>query len=169
MLPLTIFESKIDDKEMDKGLIKIIDERGDEQNYKSNVKAQMTSYHMNDEEPFKKLMSYMEDILNKFCIKQFNTKVELTFRDIWGMKYKSNDEAIPHNHFPAFYSFVYYVDVPKDCPGIVFTECDIMKKPYNGLLLMFEGNVMHHVPKMEFEGYRYAVSANSYLKHFTRY
>jgi len=168
-LPFTIFETKIDDKEMDKELIEIIDKRGDEQNHTSNVKAQMTSYDMKDEKPFKKLISYMDKAIVSSCMDIYKTKPLLTFRDIWGMKYKSNEEAIPHNHFPAFFSCVYYVNVPEGCPGIVFTDCDIMKKPYNGLLLLFEGNINHHVPKVEYEGYRYVVAGNCYLKHFERF
>ena len=68
----------------------------------------------------------IEEIANKLVEiskDNYKTEVDLFFTDIWGMKYKSNDEAVSHDHFPAAYSLVYYIDVPKDCPaGLIFSE-----------------------------------------------
>lgn len=167
--PLTIYETKIDDEQMNKDLIKVIDERGDEQQFKTNVKAQMTNYDMTKSEPFIKLTNYMRELVENICIGEEKTKVKLIFPDIWGAKYESGQFAISHQHFPASFSLVYYIHVPHQCPaGLIFTDANIMKKVYSGLLLCFNGNVKHHVPQTEFRGSRYVAASNAYIQSYDR-
>lgn len=166
---LTVYESKIDDVQMNNELMELIDKRGDEQNHSTNVKAQMTSYHMQDIGPFKKLRNYMKEMVEQISLNENGSHADVVFKSLWGAKYVSGEIAIEHDHWPASYSLVYYIDVPHQCPaGLVFSEANIMKKVYTGLLLCFNGTVRHHVPKVEYRGNRYVAAGNAFIRSYER-
>ena len=82
---------------------------------------------------------------------------------MWGMRYKSGEQAIMHDHWPALWSFAYYLNAPEGAPGLFFKEMGAqggMRKLEPGLLIMFPGYVQHGVQPQKFKGYRYVVSAN---------
>ena len=79
------------------------------------------------------------------------------------MKYKSNEHAVQHDHWPALWSFAYYLNAPKGAPGLYFKEMGDQGGIRNlepGLLLMFPGYIRHEVKSTKFKGSRYVVSAN---------
>lgn len=161
---ISTFETIIDDEKMNKRIVKIIDKQGDKQNHTSNVKAQMTEWKMMEQPGFKQLADIIINAASTASEHKYNTKINPVITDMWGMKYKSEEITITHDHYPATWSCVYYINPPKDAPGLFFPEADIEIKPENGLLILFEGYVKHGVRPAKFEGYRYAVSAN--LHHF---
>jgi len=160
---ITTYECKIDDPKMDKQIKKIIDKQGDKQGHKTNVKAQMTEWRMHNELGFKKLGGIAIDIATKVSKNKYNKDVNLRLNDLWGMKYKSDDTTIAHDHWPAIWSFAYYLNAPKDAPGLFFPEMGEQggeRKLEKGLFIMFEGHIKHAVRQTKFKGYRYVVSGN---------
>mgnify|MGYP001159802140 CR=1 FL=1 len=161
---ITVYEKTIDDKKMDKDIIKVIDEYGDRQNHITNVKAQMTEWHMYKEPGFNKLANIVLRLIpeitkDKFSIKDFKPKVA----EMWGMKYKSGEIAIEHDHWPCAWSGVYYLKGPKDSPGLFFPEMGDQggeRTFETGLLIMFPGHVRHAVRSKKFKGSRYVVAFN---------
>ena len=160
---ITTYETKINDPKMDKEIKKIIDKQGDRQDHKTNVKAQMTEWVMQNQPGFKKLAEIIKQMAIQGSLQLFNRKINPRISDMWGMKYKSNDHTVPHDHWPALWSFAYYLNAPKDAPGLFFPEMGEQggeRTLEPGLLLMFKGDIKHAVRQVKFKGYRYVVSAN---------
>ena len=160
---ITTYETKIDDPKMNKQIKKIIDKQGDRQKHNSNVKAQMTEWHMHNELGFKKLVDISIDIAKRVSLNKYNRNIDFKLNNLWGMKYKSEETTIAHDHWPALWSFVYYLNAPKDAPGLFFPEMGEQggeRKLEPGLFIMFEGHIKHAVRQTKFKGYRYAVSGN---------
>tara|TARA_B100001113_G_C20950483_1_gene552910 strand:+ start:89 stop:631 length:543 start_codon:yes stop_codon:yes gene_type:complete len=163
---ITTYETIINDPEMDKEIKKIIDKQGDRQNKQTNVKAQMTEWNMKDQPGFKKLGNIAINIAKKATIdKYLRDDYDFKIFNIWGMKYKSGDQAMPHDHWPALWSFAYYLNAPKDAPGLFFPNMGEQggeRKLEKGLFVMFDGYIKHAVRPAEYKGYRYVVSGNLY-------
>jgi len=160
---LTTFETKLNEPEMDKDIIKVINKQGDRQNHKSNVKAQMTEWRMWDEPGFKKLANVICDMSIQISKQQYNRKIDPVIQEMWGMKYKSEEISIIHDHWPAIWSCAYYVNAPKNAPGLFFPEMGDQggeRQLEQGLLIMFPGHTKHGVRPRKFKGNRYVVSAN---------
>ena len=160
---LTTFETKLNDPKMDKDIIKVINKQGDRQNHKSNVKAQMTDWRMWDEPGLNKLKNIICEMSIQISQQQYNRKITPMLTDMWGMKYKSMETAITHDHWPAIWSCAYYVNAPKGAPGLFFPEMGEQggeRQLEQGLLIMFPGHTKHAVRPMKFKGSRYVVSAN---------
>tara|TARA_B110000285_G_scaffold77003_1_gene88692 strand:+ start:628 stop:1149 length:522 start_codon:yes stop_codon:yes gene_type:complete len=157
-----IYGSKIDDEEMNHQIVSVIDEMGDVQKNTTNVKAQMTDWKMADKPGFIKLSYYFREIVKEISLNDHKRVYGMRIKDMWGMKYKSGDYAITHDHWPALWSMSYYINPPENGPNIVFPNSKYQVKPMNGLMVIFPAYVKHEVEKKEFEGYRYVVSANGY-------
>ena len=71
----------------------------------------------------------------------------LKIRTFWISKYGHRDFTISHNHRPSSYSFVYFVNCPKGSSPLIFTTSGKRIKPEEGKVIIFPGNVFHHVPK----------------------
>ena len=166
---IVTYETMIKDPKMDKQIKKIIDGQGDRQNNKSNVQAQMTEWVMQDEPGFKKLADIVKTMAIECSLKQYNRRIIPEISDMWGMKYKSNDYTFTHDHWPALWSFAYYLNAPKNAPGLFFPQMGEQggeRKLEPGLLIMFPGHIQHAVRKVIYKGYRYVVSANVYDKAY---
>ena len=160
---ITTFECILDEPKINKDIKKIIDKYGDRQNHKTNVKAQMTEWKMWHEPGFKRLADIVLDISRKISVAKYNRPINPMLDNLWGMKYKSEEVAVAHDHWPAIWSFVYYLNAPKDAPGLFFSEMGEQggeRKIEPGLLIFFEGHIKHSVRPAKFKGYRYVVSGN---------
>ena len=165
---ITIFECKLNDSKMDKDIIKSINEQGDRQGHRTNVKAQMTEWLMIREPGFDKLSNIVLNVGRHISQLKYNRQVNLFLENLWGMKYKSEEIAIEHDHWPALWSFVYYVNEPKDAPGLFFPNMGEQGGERNiekGLLVFFEGHIRHAVRPKKHKGYRYVVSGNMKEKY----
>ena len=159
-----IWKCKLNEPELNKTLIKIIDQRGDEQAHSTNIKAYMTSYKMQSEMGFKELQDRVLDIIRIITLQIYKQVTQYTCSDMWGAKYKSGEGAIIHHHWPSTWSFVYYLTAPKNAPGLFFPDSNEEIEIEPGLLLVFKGDVAHGVKPTEFEGYRYIVAGNYLVK-----
>lgn len=149
-----------DEEEMNRNIIKIIDEGVGENDYKTNVMAQMTNWEMWDYPGFNKLSSILSNIVKELASNKKRKDVKFNIVDMWGCKYKDGDYTIEHEHWPSVWSMVYYLFPPKDCPNLIFTDFNCEIKPEHGKVVIFPGHYLHQVDKKPFEGYRYVVSAN---------
>jgi hypothetical protein len=156
-----IFKCVLNNEEMNKKIVQQIDSQGDKQNYKFNVKAQMTDWYMSNKPGFLELQNIVTIVIDQISKEKYgDKKYTPALIDLWGLKYKSNDYAVKHNHMPCLYSFSYYINPPVDGPELSFPEFNFSVKPENGMLIIFESWIEHEVIKKSFEGYRYVVSGN---------
>ena len=133
-------------KDLNPLLEKYIRQQGDRIKHRSNIKAQMTEWNMQLEaggEHFQKLVDWVREVSIDSSPVQFIPDCY----DCWGAVYKKGDYTISHDHWPAIWSWTYYVNVTSQCSPLVFTNSDYKVQPSNGLLVLFPGWVKHKVPQ----------------------
>jgi hypothetical protein len=146
-------------------LSKKILEIGDVQKRSTNLNADMTGWATQNEEPFKTIadLSYLKvcEISDKF----FNRPdLDWFIKSCWGARYIKGDYALLHDHYPATWSLVYYVNAPKGSSHLEFPGSQISIQPTNGLMLIFPGNIEHQVPVCDIDNDRIVVSINFYAR-----
>ena len=125
-----------------------IRECGDRQQKRTNVKAYMTDWYMQDKSTG---FRWVCDRAIELATKNNPHEVDMIAYDCWGAIYREGDYTIMHNHWPQLWSFVYYVNCPSGSAPLVFDK-EVSKysvEPKTGLMVMFPGWVNHSVPKHE--------------------
>ena len=161
--PTSVFTTTIVDPDMVDKLVEEIKKSGDKQDHKTNVKAYMTDWNMSGKPGFDEFEKGVLDITKFLSKKYYRREIQPRISDMWGMIYNKGNYAITHDHWPALWSFAYYLNAPKDAPGLFFPEMGEQggeRKLEQGLFIMFEGHIKHAVRQTKFKGYRYAVSGN---------
>jgi hypothetical protein len=82
---------------------------------------------------------------------------ELSVADCWCAIYDSSDFTQPHNHIPSDVSAVVYLEMDENSAPIVFNNA-VAVNPVPGSLVVFPGNLIHHVPATQ--GKRVIIAAN---------
>ena len=141
--------------------------------HQTNVKANMTDWrmHMKDDD-FGKLASTVETIAmnmrygsthvdgDTHTVKNKGQSPRLMTEECWGASYSKGEFTQEHNHWPALWSWCYYLQVPKGSSPLVFTEAGIAFEPKVGDLVVFSGQVQHSVPPCECEEKRVMMAGN---------
>ena len=138
---------------------------GDVIKHASNVKADMTDFHMQHDPDFKKICDFaIMQIINS--IEGLNQRGAEMLRfdiiDCWGMVYKGGQghHTQEHAHWPSTFSFCYYVNACEECAPLQFTKANYEVTPRSGLMVIFPGNVSHSVPNQYCTHDRVAISGN---------
>lgn len=87
--------------------------------------------------------------------------VELVVTDCWAAIYESGNSTLRHNHFPAEFAAVAYLEADEDCAPIVFAGSTPIQ-PRQGMVIIFPGILDHEVPATQ--GRRTVVAMNLYKK-----
>jgi len=162
--PITELILKKSDKWLTRGVDEIL-KLGDEQQHKSNVKANMTSWTIwKDTKYFNQLFNDITDILKALNLKGLrgpNRNPILT--GCWGAHYKDNEKTQIHNHEPAWYSFVYYLKTDPNCAPIIFqgSNVDLPIYPKPNMLILFPAHLGHYVPPTK--GERVVLAGNFFV------
>tara|TARA_Y100000022_G_scaffold5127_1_gene4203 strand:- start:45 stop:566 length:522 start_codon:yes stop_codon:yes gene_type:complete len=125
-------------------LHKIICDLPDVQNRRTSLQSKMTSWNTEVRE-FKIIIDLVSQLLHRDFLKFESEKVKCS--EVWGALYGKEDHATIHNHEPSYFSFVYYVNVPKNSAPLVFVNSGYKVKPYSGKLIIFDSKLYHKVPK----------------------
>tara|TARA_B100001250_G_scaffold171142_1_gene147406 strand:+ start:179 stop:730 length:552 start_codon:yes stop_codon:yes gene_type:complete len=92
-------------------------------------------------------------ILNLLRNPQFHGgKLKWVVDNSWLACYREGEFAVSHAHYPTAYSFVYFVRCPKGSSPLIFTTSGKRIKAENGKVVIFPGNLLHHVPKNKCDG-----------------
>lgn len=185
--PEKIYCQQIDDEEMDREILSIINKI----EYRDGVKglsplvADATFNFDLNSKPWSTLKSHV-DKLAKIALVEDNNKSELTkYRSkskawasrwldtletvsMWAVKYdgKLKHYAAMHDHFPALYTFCYYIkDSHNEVPSLVIgrqEEGELFEIPVqNGRLVLFRGDVDHGTGEpLSWEGMRYCIGGS---------
>ena len=141
--------------------------------HQTNVKANMTDWrmHMKDDD-FGKLASTVETIAmnmrygsthvdgDTHTVKNKGQSPRLMTDECWGASYGKGELTKNHNHWPALWSWCYYLQVPKGSSPLVFSEAGIMFEPKVGDLVLFDGQAQHSVPPCDCEEKRVMIAGN---------
>ena len=138
----------------------------------TNVKANMTDWrmHMKDDD-FAKVATAAEVVARSMRYgsthvdgdvhtKRKGQSPRLMTEECWGASYGKDEYTQEHNHWPATWSWCYYLQVPKGSSPLVFREAGVMFEPKVGDLVVFSGQAEHHVPKCECEEKRVMMAGN---------
>ena len=131
--------------DVDSRLKNIIIQTGDKQNKKTAVKALMTDWNMREYDAFDSLAKFIE------------TKVSGEVFDIWGALYKKNQYTESHSHKNVTNTFVYFIDVCKECAPLFIDDKKII--PENGKLVIFKDEV-HYTSKHKCDHDRIIIAGN---------
>ena len=144
-------------------LIELILEHGDEQNHASNVKADMTDWHMHEKyKEFKELSIFAEAVANEL----FNADITIYTQECWGAVYRKGEETINHTHWGYLWSWCYYLKVPNDAPPLRFEDVGDGKTasldvyPKEDDIIVFPSWISHSVPKSQSDNKRIMVAGN---------
>ena len=70
----------------------------------------------------------------------------------WISHYNKGDHTIRHDHVPATFAFNYFIKTPPGSSPLIFSTSGKKIKAEEGKLVIFHGNVEHHVPKNRCDG-----------------
>ena len=85
--------------------------------------------------------------------------VKFSVKERWIANYNIGDYTTTHIHSPAMYAFVYFIKAPLRSSPLVFTTSGKKIKAEEGKIVIFPGNLYHHVPKNKCDG-RITLSGN---------
>ena len=88
-----------------------------------------------------------EWILNLLRNPIYGGKFKYEVNNSWLASYGEGEFAVSHAHHPSAYSFVYFVRCPKGSSPLIFTTSGKRIKAEEGKVVIFPGNLKHHVPK----------------------
>lgn len=107
------------------------------------------------------LFNTVEEKIRNFMIKGTNyADGQLILVSSWGIIYEQGSSVEKHNHGNSIFSGVYYAQAATETAPLIFSESGIEVKPRTGLCLIFPGYLTHHVPMLENDGPRTAISFN---------
>ena len=114
--------------------------------YKSNVKAQMSSYHIWAEtKVYNKLIDNIQILINHTCKNKPLNKY-FKIEEAWSAIYREGEYVISHDHSPCLFSFCYYIKCGKPTTPLVFDQLDWRVDPKEDMLIIFPSNLWHSVP-----------------------
>lgn len=133
---------------------------------KTNLKCYMTTLKCHVlSKTFKNFSDYVLSIVKD----DLKGNPELCIQNIWGAIYKKGEYAISHNHshVEGVISFVYFVNVTKECSPLIFQNIekpwednDTIITPENGKLVIFDGQLLHYVPPQKVDHERVIIAGN---------
>ena len=144
-------------------ILRILAQRGDEMDRKTNVKATMTKYRTHHHNNLYWLLSAVTDALVE---RRGEWAMDLVVESAWINSFAAREEALPHCHCDRenlCFSFVYYASVGDGAAPTTFwlnNGSQFHVPPREGWLLIFYGQLLHSVPPTETP--RVTVSGNLY-------
>lgn len=112
----------------------------------TNVKAKMTHYSVINKD-FMKIAKWVHQKIPKILSQGIITTSSFKLVNIWGALYNENEYTVSHKHRPSTYSFVYFVNVPKNSSPLVFDYSNTKIYPHPGKCAIFPSWISHKVPK----------------------
>lgn len=161
-----VITSQVDGwEELNPKLEQAIRSVGDKYQHTTNVKADMTDFRMwENDQPgssyFQQVCAHAIKLSLANAPEQAKQHFAPVVSECWGAIYRKNEFAILHDHWPATWSFTYYVNVTDSCSPILFPDAKYSLKPKNGLMVMFPGWIAHKVPRQKSDHERVMVAGN---------
>jgi len=138
-------------------------EIGDNMGGATNVKASMSTYHVYEQtDVYNKILTDITNSLIYAPWAEVNNYV-YTLESAWVSIYRDGDHTISHRHFPAVISFCYYLKADESSAPLVFDKTNLSIQPKSGLCVLFDGSLIHSVPKHEGKQDRLILAGNYLL------
>ena len=114
--------------------------------------ALMTSWKSYDIKEFNLICTWIRNFLLSSSLTTRHDDLILSDYDLWGQLYNKGSYQEAHDHLPAHWSFVYYVNTPRGSSPLVFEESKKRYYPKTGEAIVFPGWIRHFVPPNKCEG-----------------
>lgn len=139
-----------------------VDNKPHERN--SNVKAKSTNWHslleINEMNNFHMRILNTLKIIYKLRAIYPNNNLEFSLLQSWGMKHKKGDYTVEHDHIPAAWSGVFYLDVPCNNTYMNFPDYNSTVKLQSNMLILFPGTTKHGVAQHTSDKERISMAFN---------
>ena len=138
----------------------------DSMDHKTNVQANMTTYHKMLEEPiYIKFQSIVLSHLHTcICLRNYHVTVpSYDFEEFWGMQFKKGEKTVPHTHLGANanqWSGVFCIDSDDKAGQIAFPDMDFSDILQPNSLYMFPSMMPHYTLPYQSDKPRVALSFN---------
>ena len=139
---------------------------GGEETNQTNLKCYMTSYECHKlSKSFENFSDYVLSIVKN----NLKCKLKICMINIWGAIYRRGEYAVSHKHTAdrCLFSFVYFVNVTKECSPLVFPNIekpwednDKIIIPENGKLIIFDPKLQHYVPPQKIDHESVVIAGN---------
>jgi len=131
-----------------KEIERIIRESPDARKGATNVKAKMTKWNMIEHIPFKIISNKVQKTIEDFFHEYSDIDLETFMTTCWGSIYEKGNYSELHAHFPALFSWVYYVDVDDAAAPLHFPRKVLGKLPENfGSRDHYDNSGLYYKPK----------------------
>ena len=113
--------------------------------------ARMTSWKSYGIKEFNLICTWIRNFLLSSSLTRHDDLI-LRDYDLWGQLYNEGSYQVPHDHLPAHWSFVYYVNTPLGSSPLVFEQSKKRYYPKSGEAIIFPGWIRHFVLPNRCEG-----------------
>ena len=117
----------------------------------SDKGAVMTPWKSYDIKEFDLIGTWIRNFLLSSSLTRHDDLI-LRDYDLWGQLYNEGSYQVPHDHLPAHWSFVYYVNTPRGSSPLVFEQSKKRYYPKSGEAIIFPGWIRHFVLPNRCEG-----------------
>lgn len=128
-----------------------------ENEFETLTDSMRTPWHIIKYDAIKWLADQITNAIGKF---DSETEGTLTCDEIWGIIYKGKNTHKVHNHYPATWSAVAYIDCPEGNGHTVWPNIGKKVKPMDGTVCIFPGYLDHYVEPSTDDIKRIVVSCN---------
>ena len=160
-------------KKLKEELLPLLEKSPDHQDKKTNVKATMTEWQWQEDNPRVKRLKECalaevrsHPLFRQIEFKFGDTPLNVIFKEFWGNIYYKGDYTRVHDHFgtQSSFAFVYFLKTKWYHPPFTFSESGKKIKQKEGTYLIFPGYLKHHVLKNRFDETRITLSGNMLIK-----
>ena len=141
-------------------IVETIAEYGDQQDRNTNVQADVTHWHLQNDGKFNCIIDKINEIYPTH-----------TIEELWGCTYRQGDYTTTHHHYGYDRAFVWFVDTHSSSPPLIFPDTDHpwlpplrVIQPEKGKIYVFEGRDWHYVPPVTDGHKRVTMSGNMKIK-----
>ncbi len=111
-----------------------------------NVNIWQTAWNMETQPGFSSIAETATSMVQSISKEYYrSTSYSPKIIDCWANVSNKDGGCNIHQHFPAVFAVVYYVDVPENSGDIYFPDADLKITPYTGQMLCFRGDAWHGV------------------------
>ena len=146
-------------------MVSVLENYPDKQEWKTNVKATMTEWKWQLDNPrVIRLKESVTRLVNDFIFtdsdSDFRETWDLRWTDFWGNVYRKGEYTKSHHHLPSTFSFVYFLKSQWNDSPLVFSDFGHTIRPKQGRYVIFPSHLRHHVPPQKSKNIRMTLSGN---------
>lgn len=141
-------------------IIEIINNEVDPHNKKTNLKCHMTKWDMSLHPCFSMIGDKACELATSYTLLVKDHKRAFSVGALWGARYTDDEYAKEHDHYPALWSGVAFIDCPEGSGALVFPTCNYRHVPVDGQMIIVPSYLRHYVEPSALGTRRYIVAYN---------